>query len=115
MRPARATLGLKPPPIPSGPDGGIALWFADVIGQIGSLPERLGQVLQTEGECIVNLVGNLILTRVHRFATNFPFTQIFERFGDDTAGRAGEETSRAVVAEVVAQVLQWVNRRALVA
>jgi hypothetical protein len=41
MRSALATLGLEPSLILSGPDGSIALWFADIIGQIGSLPERL--------------------------------------------------------------------------
>jgi hypothetical protein len=100
-------LGLKLALILSKPDGSIALWFADVIGRIGSLPVRLRQVLQTEVERIVNLVGNLILTRVHRFA---PVTRIFERFGDNATGRAAEETARAAVAEVVAQLLQRVNR-----
>jgi hypothetical protein len=57
------------------------------------------------------LVGNLILTCVHRFAPNFPFAQTFKRFGDDAAGRAAEETTQAVVAEVVAHLLQWVNCR----
>jgi hypothetical protein len=91
--PTLAVLGLEPPPIPSEPEVGIALWFVDVIGRVGSLPERLRQVLQMEGECVVNLVGNLILTSVHRFAPNFPFAQIFERFRDDAAGRAAEETA----------------------
>jgi hypothetical protein len=58
-----------------------------------SLSESLRQVLQTEGEYIVNLVGNLILTHEHRFAPNFPFTRIFERFSDDAAGRAAEDTA----------------------
>jgi hypothetical protein len=74
VRPALVTLGLKPPPIPSEPEGGIDLWFREVTGWISSLPEMLVQVLRTEGEHIVNLVGNLILTRVHRFTPNFPFT-----------------------------------------
>jgi hypothetical protein len=60
-----------------------------------------------EGERVVNLVGNLILTRVHRFAPNFPFARIFERLRDDAAGRAAEETA---LARVVAQLLQRVNR-----
>jgi hypothetical protein len=111
VRPTLATLGLKPPLILSEPDGIIALWFADVIRQIGSLPERLRQVLQTEGDRIVNLVGNLILTHMHRFAPNFPIAQIFERFGDDAAERAAEETTQAAVVKVVAQLLQRVNRR----
>jgi hypothetical protein len=68
-------------------------------------------VLQTEGERIVNFVGNLILMRVHRFACNFPFDQIFKRFGDDAAKRAAEETDQAAVAGVVAQLLQCVNHR----
>jgi hypothetical protein len=110
VRPTLATLGLKPPLILSEPDGSTALWFADVIRRIGSLPERLRQVLRTEGDRIVNLVGNLILTRVHRFAPNFPFARIFERFGDDAAGRAAEETAQAAVAKVVSQLLQGVNR-----
>jgi hypothetical protein len=71
-----AALGLEPPLIPSEPEGSIALWFAEVTGRIGSLSERLRQVLQTEGEHVVNLVGNLILMRVHRFAPNFPFTRM---------------------------------------
>jgi hypothetical protein len=83
----------------------------DVIEQIGSLLERLRQVLQTEGERVVNFVGNLILTRVHSFACNFPFDQIFERFRDDTAKRAAEETDQAAVAGVVSQLLQCVNHR----
>jgi hypothetical protein len=95
-------LGLEPPPIPSEPEGSIALWFVEVTGWIGSLPKRLGQVLRMEGENIVNLVGNLILTCVHRFAPNFPFTRIFQRFGDDATGRAAEETAQAAVAGLVA-------------
>jgi hypothetical protein len=102
----------QPPPIPFKPEGSIALWFAEVIGRIGSLPERLRQVLRMEGEHVVNLVGNLILTRVHRFSPNFPFARIFERFGNDANGRAAEETARAAVAGVVAQLLQRVSRRA---
>jgi hypothetical protein len=74
----------------------------DIVERIGSLLVRLRQVLWTEGEHVVSLVGNLILTRVQCFAPNFPFAQIFERFGDDAAGRAAEETVQAVVAEVVA-------------
>jgi hypothetical protein len=65
-----------------------------------------------KGEHVVNLVGSLILTRVHRFALNFPCARIFERFGDNTDGRAAEETARAAVAGVVAQLLQWVSHRA---
>jgi hypothetical protein len=64
-----------------------------------------------EGEHVVNLVGNLILTRVHRFTPNFPFTRIFKRFTDDAAGRSAEETSQAVLAGVVTQLLQRVNHR----
>jgi hypothetical protein len=105
-------LGLEPAPIPSKPEGSIALWFAEVTGWIGSLRERPRQVLRTEGEHVVNLVGSLILTRMHCFAPNFPFAQIFERFGDDTDRRAAEETSRAAVARVVALLLQWVFCRA---
>jgi hypothetical protein len=74
VRPVLEMLGLDPPPIPSESEGNIALWFAEVTGRIHSLPERLRQVLRTEGEYIVNLVGNLILTRVHCFTPNFPFT-----------------------------------------
>jgi hypothetical protein len=68
VRPALATLGLEPPLIPSKLEGSIALWFAKVTKWIGSLPERLRQVLWIEGEHVVNLVGNLILMRMHRFA-----------------------------------------------
>jgi hypothetical protein len=68
VRPVLATLGLEPPMIPSEQDGSIALWFADIIERIGSLPERLRQVLRTGKECIVYLVGNLILTHMHRIA-----------------------------------------------
>jgi hypothetical protein len=68
-------------------------------------------VLQTEGERVANLVGNLILTRVHRFAPNFPFARIFEIFEDDAVGRAAKDTAQAVVAEVVTQLLLRVNRR----
>jgi hypothetical protein len=81
-------------------------------GWISSLPKRLGQVLRTEGAHIVNLVGNLILTHVHRFAPSFLFTRIFERFGDDEAGRVVEEINQAAVAGVVAQLRQRVSRRA---
>jgi hypothetical protein len=95
-------LGLEPPLIPSEPEVSIALWFPEVTEHISSLPGRLGQVLRMEGEHIVNLVGNLILTRVHRFSPNFPFTRIFERFSDDAAARATEETTQAAVAGVVA-------------
>jgi hypothetical protein len=63
-----------------------------------------------KGERIVSLVGSLILMRVHRFAPNFSFARIFERFGDDATGRAAVETARATVAEVVAQLLQRVSR-----
>jgi hypothetical protein len=66
------TLGLELPLIPSESEVSIALWFPEVTGQISSLPGRLGQVLRMEGEHIVNLVGNLILTRVHRFAPQLP-------------------------------------------
>jgi hypothetical protein len=69
-------------------------------------------VLRTEGEHIVNLVGNLILTRVHRFAPNYPFTRIFERFCDDAARRAAEEIAQAAVVGVVAQLWQRVTRHA---
>jgi hypothetical protein len=62
-----------------------------------------------EGERIINLVGNLILTLVNRFAPNFLFAQIFKRFGDVAAERAAEQTAQAMVAEVVAQLLQGVN------
>jgi hypothetical protein len=74
----------------------------EVTCRISSLPKTLWKVLRMEGEHIVNLVGNLILTRVHRFAPSFPFTQIFEIFGDDATGRAAEETTQAVMAGVVA-------------
>jgi hypothetical protein len=87
----------------------------EVIGWIGSLPERLGKVLRTEGEHIVNLVGNLIFTRVHCFAPNFLFTRIFERFSADAAGRSAEEGAQTAVAGVVAQLQRRVTRRALVA
>jgi hypothetical protein len=40
-----ATLGLKPPLILSRPDGSITLWFTNIMRQIGSLSERLMQVL----------------------------------------------------------------------
>jgi hypothetical protein len=112
VRPTLVTMGLEPPPIPSELEGSIALWFVEVTRQIYSLPERLGQVLRTEGEHIVNLVGNLILTHVHCFAPNFTFTRIFERFSDDAAGRAAEETAQAAVVGVVAQLQQRVTRRA---
>jgi hypothetical protein len=111
VRPALETLGLELPPIPSESEGNIALWFAEVTGRIDSLPERLRQVLRMEGEYIVNLVGNLILTSVHRFTPNFPFTRIFERFSDDMAGRATEETAQAAVAGVVTQLLLRVTHR----
>jgi hypothetical protein len=99
-------LGLVPLSIPSEPEGNIALWFVDVTKWIDSLPERLRQVLRTKGEYIVNLVGNLILTRMHCFAPNFLFTRIFKRFSDDVAGRAAEKTTQAVVARVVAHLRQ---------
>jgi hypothetical protein len=105
-------LGFEPPLIPSKSEGNIALWFTEVIGRTDSLPERLRQVLQKDEEYIVNLVGNLILTRVHRFTPKFLFTRIFERFSDDAARRAAEETARAVVAGVVAQRRQRVTYRA---
>jgi hypothetical protein len=85
----------------------------EVTGWIGSLPERLAKVLRMEGEHIVNLVGNLVFTRVHRFAPNFPFTRIFERFSADAAGRSAEESAQTAVAGVVAQVQRRVTRRAL--
>jgi hypothetical protein len=65
VRPALVALGLDPPEIPSVIQGDIALWYVDVVGQISSIPERLKQVLQTEGKHIVNVVGNIILTWVH--------------------------------------------------
>jgi hypothetical protein len=106
-----ATLGFDPALIPSKQEGSIALRFAEVTQQLSSLPERLRQVLRTEGEHIVNLVGNLILTGVYHFTPNFPFARIFEKFSDEAAGRQAEETTRAAVAEVVAQLLQRVTRR----
>jgi hypothetical protein len=66
-------------------------------------------VLRTEGEHVVNLVSNLILTRVHRFAPKFSSAWIFERFGDDGDGRAAEATAQAAVAGVVAPLLQRVS------
>jgi hypothetical protein len=45
VRPMLEALGLEPPCIPSQSEGSIALWFADFIGQIGSLSKRLRQVL----------------------------------------------------------------------
>jgi hypothetical protein len=57
VRPTLETLGLEPPLIPSESEGNIALYFAEVTGQIDSLPERLRQVMRTEGEYMVNLVG----------------------------------------------------------
>jgi hypothetical protein len=98
MRPTLETLGLEPPPIPYELEGNISLWFVEVIGRIDSL--------------LVNLVGNLIFTRVHHFAPDFPFTPIFERFSDDAAVRTAEETAQAVVAGVVAQLRLWITRRA---
>jgi hypothetical protein len=89
VRPTLAALGLEPPLIPSELDGR----FAEVIGWIGSLPKQLRQVLRTEGENVVNLVGKLILMCVHRFAPNFPFMRIFKRFGDDADGRVAKETA----------------------
>jgi hypothetical protein len=73
VRPTLVMLGLEPLPIPSEPEGSVALCFWEIIGQISSLPERLRQVLWTEGEHVVNLVGNLILTRMHHFTPNFLF------------------------------------------
>jgi hypothetical protein len=110
VRPALEVLDLEPPPIPSAGQGDIALWHVDVVGWIGSLPERLRQVFWTEGERIVNLVGNVILTRVHYFVPNFPFAQIFERFGSDSARWAAEEASKAAVAEVLAKLQERVSR-----
>jgi hypothetical protein len=75
VRPALETMGLELPPIPYESEGNNALWFAEVTGRIDSLLERPRQVLQTEGEYIVNLVGNLILTRVDHFSANFSFTR----------------------------------------
>jgi hypothetical protein len=80
-----------------------------VVKRIGSLPERLRRVLQTEGERIVNLVGNLILKRVHLFAPNFPFAQIFESFRNNAARRSAEETARAAMAGVLTELLKLVN------
>jgi hypothetical protein len=40
-----AMLGLKPPLIMSRLDGSITLWFTNIMRRIGSLPERLMQVL----------------------------------------------------------------------
>jgi hypothetical protein len=105
-----AMLGLEPAPIRSEPQESIAFWFAKVTGQIGSLPEWLRQVLRTDGEHVLNLVGNLILPCVHCFAPNFLFARIFVRFGDNTVGRAAEETAQATVAGVVAELLQRVSR-----
>jgi hypothetical protein len=110
VRPTLAMLGLEPPPIPSEPEGSVALWFLEITGWIGSLPLRLRQVLRMEGEHAINLVGNLILTRVHRFAPNFLFARIFERLGDDMARRVAEETAQAAVAVVVALLLLRVSR-----
>jgi hypothetical protein len=112
VRPVLVALSLEPTPTPTELEGNIALWFAEVTGQINSLPERLTRVLWMEGEHIFNLVGNLILMHVHCFTPNFPFTRIFERFSDDAAGRAAEETAQAAVARVVAQLLLRVTRRA---
>jgi hypothetical protein len=103
-------LGLEPPLIPSVPEEDIALWFVDVVGRIGSLLERLRRVLQMQGDHIVNLVGNLILMWVHRFAPNFPFARIFEKFGNNAAGRSAKETARADVAGVVTKLMERVNR-----
>jgi hypothetical protein len=56
------------------------------------------------------MVGYTILPWVHRFAPNFPFAPIFERFRNDVAERAAEEDSRAMVARVIALLLERVNR-----
>jgi hypothetical protein len=80
------TLGLEPPPIPSNSEGNIALWFVEVTGRIDSLPKRLMQVLQTEGEYTVNMVGNLILMHVHRFA---PSSSSHESLEDSVMTRPG--------------------------
>jgi hypothetical protein len=80
------------------------MWYSDIMGRINSLPEMLRQTLQTEGERIVNIVGNTNLIQVHRFAPSFQFVQIFDRFRSDPAEREAEEASRATVAEVVAKL-----------
>jgi hypothetical protein len=43
VRPALVTLGLKPPPIPSEPEGSISLWFTEVTRHISSLRRGWGR------------------------------------------------------------------------
>jgi hypothetical protein len=111
VRPALEALGLKPPTISSAGQGDITLWYMDAIRHIGPLPENLKLVRRTEGERIINLVGNIILTWVHHFSPNFPFARISETLQSDSARRAAEETFRATIAEIVANLQEQVSRR----
>jgi hypothetical protein len=104
VRPVLVMLGLDPPPIPFKSEGSIALWFMEVTGRINSLLERLRQVLRTEGEHIVNLVGNLIL----HACTALPPTSCSHKSLKDLAmTRPGEQQRKLPKPQ---WLRQWVTR-----
>jgi hypothetical protein len=87
MSRALAELQLLPSPVPAGSILKIALWYADVLKQLETLPGKLRQRLEAEGERIADIVGITILPRVHHLAHGFPFKRLFKAFGDHMRGR----------------------------
>jgi hypothetical protein len=64
----------------------------------------LKQRLETEGECIVEIVSATILPRVHRLVPILLFPCLFEGFGEIKEGKDTQDAARAPVAHVVANL-----------
>jgi hypothetical protein len=64
----------------------------------------LKQRLETEGEHIIEIIGTTILPRVHHLSPIFLFPCLFEGFGESKEGKDAQDTARAAIAHVVADL-----------
>jgi hypothetical protein len=110
MAGALAELRLLPSPIPAGPISEIALWYADALRHLGTLLGMLKQRLETEGEHIVKIVGTTILPRVQHLSPSFLFPCLFEGFSKSKEGKDTQDTARAAIARVVADLKRRMTR-----
>jgi hypothetical protein len=107
---ALTELQLLPNPISVDPVLEIALWYADVLKQLETLPKKLRQKLEAKGKCIVKIVGVTILPRVHHLAPSFRFQRLFESFGKHKEGKAAQQSARSAIAHVFADLKRRVIR-----
>jgi hypothetical protein len=70
----------------------------------GTLPGILKRRLEAEGERIIEIIGVTILPSIHDLAPSFPFPHLFESFGESKEGKAAQDTARAAVAHIVADL-----------